>query len=50
MYVRRRFYQKMNFNRYKKVDKTIHIVITGTVSTIAALDFFLEFFHDDHGD
>lgn len=36
--------------RYKLVQETPHIVITGTVSNIAAADFFQEFFHEDHGD
>lgn len=36
--------------KYKMVQETPHIVITGTVSTIAAADFFQEFFHEDHGD
>ena len=36
--------------RYKLVQETPHIVITGSVSTIAAADFFQEFFHEDHGD
>lgn len=34
---------------YKIVEDTPHIVIIGTVSTIAAADFFQEFFHEDHG-
>lgn len=35
---------------YKIVQETPHIVITGSVSTISAADFFQEFFHEDHGD
>lgn len=35
---------------YKIVQDVPHIVITGSVSTISAADFFQEFFHEDHGD
>ena len=41
MYVRR---------RYKLVQNTSHIIITGTISDIAAADFLTEYFHPDHGD
>lgn len=41
MYVRR---------GYKVVQNTSHIIITGSISDIAANDFLNEFFHEDHGD
>ena len=35
--------------RYKIIEDTPHIIITGTVSFVAASDFLTEFFHEDHG-
>ena len=34
---------------YKASDAIPHIVIMGTISTIAAENFFKELFHQDHG-
>ena len=44
------FLKDLKYYRYKLVDKTSHILITGTVNSNAALDFFKEYFHEDHGE
>lgn len=36
--------------RYKSIDKVPHIVILGSVSSIALFNFLEEYLHEDHGD
>jgi hypothetical protein len=35
--------------KYKSIDKIPHIVLMGTISETALLNFLEEYFHNDHG-